>query len=53
MLQFDERTIERWCAAGRIPGRLGLGRTVRFDRAVIERWGAEGCPVPPRNRKVR
>lgn len=34
---LSEKTIRKWDAARRIPGRLSLGRAVRYDRATIER----------------
>lgn len=54
LVQVSRRAVERWAAAGRIPGRLRLpGRTVRWAKDVIDRWLSEGCPVPVRARKAR
>jgi excisionase family DNA binding protein len=39
LAQVDLRTIQRWAAQDRIPGKLTLpGRSVRYDRAAIEAW---------------
>jgi excisionase family DNA binding protein len=42
MLQLDLRTISRMDAANQIPGRIQLGRSVRFSRDAIDTWIVAG-----------
>jgi excisionase family DNA binding protein len=54
LLQVDVRTLQRWDAAGKIPGKIRLpGRSVRFLRDVIDGWIATGCLAPVRPRRGR
>lgn len=54
LLRVTRRCIERWTAAGRIPGRVQLpGRVVRWRRALVLAWLEAGCPAPARPRKGR
>jgi excisionase family DNA binding protein len=47
LLQVSRRCVERWDAAGKVPGKVRLpGRLIRWRREVIEKWLAEGCPAP-------
>jgi excisionase family DNA binding protein len=38
LLQIDRRTCERWSSAGLLPGKIRIGRTVRYDRHALERF---------------
>jgi predicted DNA-binding transcriptional regulator AlpA len=39
LCQVDLKTIQRWDAAGAIPGRIALpGRSVRYSKAAIIAW---------------
>jgi hypothetical protein len=52
MAQVNLRTVERWAASDRIPGRVRLpGRGVRYLRDVVEEWLRDGCPPPERANK--
>ena len=51
LLRIDPRTLQRWDAAGRIPGRLQLGRLVRYRREAVLKWLEQGCPELPRKRR--
>ncbi len=41
MLNVSEKTVSRLA----IPGRVHLGRSVRFVAAEVRRWIAAGCPA--------
>lgn len=41
-LNVSPRTVRKWDLARRIPGRLKLGRCVRFDATTIEKAIARG-----------
>jgi excisionase family DNA binding protein len=48
LLQCSERHVWRLSDADAIPGKLRVGRLVRFARPVIDAWIAGGCPAPTR-----
>ncbi len=53
LLKVSRRAVERWAAAGKVPGRLALpGRAVRYRKDVIDEWIREGCPAPRKGRRV-
>jgi len=39
------RTLARLDAAGEIPGRIKVGKSVRYDVAAIKEWIAVGCDM--------
>jgi excisionase family DNA binding protein len=45
-LKISPRTVWRLSDGGLIPGKLRIGKSVRFSRAVIDRWIEQGCPKP-------
>lgn len=47
-LHCSQKTIRRLSDEGKIPGRVRLGRLVRFDLNVVDQWIAQGCPPPHR-----
>ena len=51
LLRVSRRAVERWAAAGRIPGRVQVGRVVRWRRIEVLEWIAAGCPAPARPRR--
>jgi excisionase family DNA binding protein len=44
MLGVSKRLIWRLAAAGFLPGRVKIGKLVRWRRDEIERWIVKGCP---------
>src|SRR5215471_14451035 len=51
LLRVSRRCLERWAAAGRVPGRVQLpGRAIRWNRRVVLDWIAAGCPRLGRRR---
>lgn len=48
LLQCSERHVWRLADADAIPGKLRIGRLVRFVRSVIDGWIADGCPANTR-----
>ena len=52
-LQLSLKTVRRLDAERRIPGRIQLGRRVRFRRVEVEEWIAAGCPAPGARRRPR
>src|SRR5438105_2992866 len=40
---LDVRTLARLDAASEIPGRIKIGRSVRYDLTAIKEWIASGC----------
>jgi excisionase family DNA binding protein len=54
LLQCSERHVWRLADADAIPGKLRIGRLVRFARSVIDAWIAAGCkPVRQAGRAGR
>lgn len=42
LLSVHPKTVAR----RRVPGRIKLGRLVRYNRAAVLAWVAAGCPTP-------
>lgn len=43
-LDCSPKTVRRLADAGKVPGRVRLGRLVKFDLYVIDQWIKQGCP---------
>ena len=51
LLRVSRRCLERWAAAGRVPGRVQLpGRAIRWNRQTVIDWIVAGCPRSGRRR---
>jgi excisionase family DNA binding protein len=46
MLKLSQRTIWRLTSEGQIPGRLQIGKSVRWSRRIVDSWIEKGCPRP-------
>jgi excisionase family DNA binding protein len=44
MLGVSKRQVWRLASAGILPGRIKIGKLVRWRRDEIERWIVKGCP---------
>jgi excisionase family DNA binding protein len=44
MLSVSKRQVWRLTSAGILPGRVKIGKLVRWRRDQIERWIVKGCP---------
>jgi excisionase family DNA binding protein len=44
LLQCSQRHVWRMADLNAIPGKLRVGRLVRFNRAAVDAWIAAGCP---------
>ena|SRR5262249_27224481 len=44
-LNISSRQVWRLASSGTLPGRVKLGRLIRWRRDVIEKWVAAGCPA--------
>ena len=44
MLACSARHVYRMADAGKMPGPVRLGASVRWQRAELEKWIADGCP---------
>jgi excisionase family DNA binding protein len=44
MLSVSRRQVWRLASAGILPGRVKIGKLVRWRRDEIERWIVKGCP---------
>ena len=44
LLQCSQRHVWRMADLNAIPGKLRIGRLVRFNRAAVDAWIAAGCP---------
>lgn len=44
MLGFSKRQVWRLASAGILPGRVKIGKLVRWRRDRIESWIIAGCP---------
>jgi excisionase family DNA binding protein len=42
--KLTRKGVERMARRGTIPGRVRIGRTVRFLQEKIDSWAANGCP---------
>jgi predicted DNA-binding transcriptional regulator AlpA len=38
------RTWRTWCASGRVPAPIRIGRSLFWRRKELEAWVAAGCP---------
>src|SRR5262245_61724715 len=45
LISLDVRTLARMDAAGELPGRIKIGKSVRYDVAAIKQWIACGCDM--------
>ena len=43
LLQCSERHVWRMNDSNLIPGRIKLGRLVRFSKKLVDKWIAAGC----------
>ncbi len=50
VLQVSLRHVRRLDARRVIPGRMTIGRLVRYRRDAVDQWVAAGCPIPRRPR---
>jgi predicted DNA-binding transcriptional regulator AlpA len=46
MLKLSTRTVWRLSDGGVIPGRLRIGKSVRWSKRVVDSWIEQGCPRP-------
>jgi excisionase family DNA binding protein len=44
LLGISKRQVWRLASAGQLPGRVKLGRLVRWRQADIQKWIEAGCP---------
>jgi predicted DNA-binding transcriptional regulator AlpA len=44
LLKISERQVWRLNDAGRLPGCIRIGRSVRWSAQAIDRWINSGCP---------
>jgi excisionase family DNA binding protein len=51
MLQCSDRHVWRLADQNLIPGKIRLGRLVRFSRRLVDEWIAGGCK-PIRTRRA-
>lgn len=42
LLQVTEQTVYRWGWTDRLPGKVQVGRAVRYRRSAIEEWIEQG-----------
>ena len=52
LTQASVRHVRRLDARRVIPGRITIGRLVRFHRQLVDEWIAAGCPIPPKSAGV-
>ena len=50
VLSVSLRHVRRLDARRAIPGRMTIGRLVRYRRDAVAAWVAAGCPMPRRAR---
>ena len=50
VLGVSIRHVRRMDARRAIPGRMTIGRLVRYHRDALDKWVAAGCPMPRRAR---
>ena len=43
-LGITERAAYNMSWRRQLPGKIKIGRRVRFDRAIIDKWLLNGCP---------
>lgn len=48
MLKISVRTVWRLSDAGEIPGKLRIGKSVRWSRRIVDSWFEKGCPKSKR-----
>ncbi len=45
LLQCSTRHVWRMADVNAIPGKLRIGKLVRFHRSAVDAWLAAGCPT--------
>jgi excisionase family DNA binding protein len=50
VLGVSLRNVRRMDARRAIPGRMTIGRLIRYRRDAVDQWVAAGCPMPRRAR---
>jgi len=42
LLSVSDQTVYQWSSKGMVPGKIKVGRSVRYNRAVVEEWLKNG-----------